>query len=445
MLTTASEQKASGVSVGERVETRPAAGRALSEDWLAVCLGAFLIGVVLAGLRPAWPSLGWADASQLAGDVLGFGNIQRVLFVSGGLILLACLIARAIGQPVTRFAAGFTVLLALSWVAQLIAGQTRIRFWGLEYVIFALLIGLTIGNAIRVPRWLVDAARTELYIKIGLVLLGATVLFGDLWRAGLLGIGQSILVVTAVWFFSYWLSKRLRVDDELTVMLASAVSICGVSAAIAACGAIQGDRKKLSYVTSLVLIVAVPMMVLMPRIISSFGIPEVVGGAWLGGTLDTSASVVAAGEIIGSTARNAGVVVKLSQNVLIGVAAFALTIWWALRRREGAASQADAGVIWERFPKFVLGFLAASFVFSFFLEPAVITQTKAPLDGLRTIWFALAFTSIGLETRFGELVRVEEGRPALAFLGAQSFNVVWTLLLAYLFFGGFVFPTPTFD
>jgi uncharacterized membrane protein YadS len=233
-------------------------------------------------------------------------------------------------------------------------------------------------------------------------------------------------------------------------MLATAVSICGVSAAIAACGAIQGDRKKLSYVTSLVLIVAAPMMVIMPHVIRAFGIPDVVGGAWLGGTLDTSASVVAAGEMLSEPARNAGVVVKLSQNVLIGVAAFALTIWWTLRSASPSAGAgqgrgASARVIWERFPKFVLGFIAVSFAFSFLISHALVVETKSVLTGLRTLWFALAFASIGLETRFSDLFGPGRSRPALAFLGGQGFNVAWTLLLAYLLFGGVLFDAPAFN
>jgi uncharacterized membrane protein YadS len=99
-------------------------------------------------------------------------------------------------------------------------------------------------------------------------------------------------------------------------------------------------------------------------------------------------------------------------------------------------------VIWERFPKFVLGFLVASFVFSFVLDAGLVNATKGALGGLRTVWFALAFTSIGLETRFTELVSMEGGRPAAAFLGAQAINVLWTLLLAYLLFGGVIFPVP---
>ena len=312
--------------------------------------------------------------------------------------------------PLARFALGFPVVYGLAWLAQIAAGHAVVSSWGFEYVIFALAFGLLVSNVIRVPAWLREAARTEFYIKTGLVILGAGMLFSDLARGGLLGILQAVFVVVAVWFFTFRLARWLRVDDELATMMATAVSICGVSAAIAACGAIQGDRRKLSYVTSLVLIVAAPMIVLMPQIVMALGIPDVVGGAWLGGTLDTSASVVAAGEVISDRARNAGVVVKLSQNVLIGVAAFVLTIWWSLRDSSRNADRPSASVIWERFPKFVLGFLAASLVFSFVLQSSLVTETKGVLAGLRTTWFALAFVSIGLETRFSELAAT--GGPA---------------------------------
>lgn len=231
-------------------------------------------------------------------------------------------------------------------------------------------------------------------------------------------------------------------DDDFAVMLSTAVSICGVSAAIAACGAIQGDKKKLSYVTSLVLIVAVPMMVLMPWAVKAFGIPDIVGGAWLGGTLDTSGSVVAAGALISEPAMKAGVIVKFSQNVLIGVAAFLLSVWWTFKKGAETGVRPSARVIWERFPKFVLGFLIASVVFSFLLDAATVGATKGLFGGLRTVWFALAFTCIGLETRFTELVSMEGGRPAAAFLIAQGVNVVWTLILAYLLFGGILFAAP---
>ena len=253
------------------------------------------------------------------------------------------------------------------------------------------------------------------------------------------------MVVLSVWTFCFWLSKRLRVDDELATIMSSAVSICGVSAAIATCGAIQGDRRKLSYVSSLVLVVAVPMMLVMPWIAGVVGMPDAVAGAWLGGTLDTSASVVAAGELVSEQARNAAIVVKLSQNVLIGLAAFILTVWWSMRQGGAATQKAKASLIWDRFPKFVLGFLGASLVFSFVLSDQSVTDTRGLLGAARTAWFAMAFLSIGLETSVVDLVKTGGGRPAYAFLGAQAFNIVVTLVAAYLLFGGILFPAPVFN
>jgi uncharacterized membrane protein YadS len=274
------------------------------------------------------------------------------------------------------------------------------------------------------------------------VILGAGLLFFEIVQAGFLGIIQALLVVLVVWYSCFWLCRKLKVDDEFAVMLSSAVSICGVSAAIATCGAIQGDKKKLSYVTSLVLICAVPMMVIMPWAVKAFGIPDLVGGAWLGGTLDTSGSVVAAGALISEAAMKTGVIVKFSQNALIGVAAFILSIWWTFKEGAAVGERPTAGVIWERFPKFVVGFVVASLLFSFVFSLDMVSDTKGRFAELRTWWFALAFVSIGLETRFLDMIEMEGGRPAVAFLGAQAFNVLWTLILAYCLFGGIFFAVP---
>ena len=103
-----------------------------------------------------------------------------------------------------------------------------------------------------------------------------------------------LLVVFVVWYSCFWLARKLKVDDEFAAMLSTAVSICGVSAAIAACGAIKGDKKKLSYVTSLVLIVAVPMMIAMPWIAKSTGMNDLVAGHVQSGftTMATASSVL---------------------------------------------------------------------------------------------------------------------------------------------------------
>ena len=374
--------------------------------------------------------------------VVSRGNLQRAAVL--GLIYfgIAAVVVRLMGGRVAGFIVGFPMVFALAWCAQAMAGNSKANEFGLEYVIFALGLGLLLNHTLPLPDWLRQAVRTEFYIKTGLVILGAGILFQEIMQAGLLGLTQSILVVTVVWYFCFWLARRLRVDDEFAVMLSTAVSICGVSAAIAACGAIQGDRKKLSYVTSLVLIVAVPMMILMPWVVKYYHMPEIVAGAWMGGTLDTSGSVVAAGALISEPAMKTGVIVKFSQNVLLGVAAFGLSIWWTMRQRAAGGQRPSVRVIWERFPKFVLGFMAASLVFSFALDSALVKETKGLLTGLRNFWFALAFVSIGLETKLTDLVRMEGGRPAFAFIGAQAFNVVWTLILAWLLFGGLLFAVP---
>ena len=384
------------------------------------------------------------QAGALPGKVFSGANIMSAVYVCITFLVLSLIAFALMGGPTVKAIGGFIVVFILAWIAQFIAGSATVSYYGVEYVIWCLFLGLLISNVFGVPGWLKPAVRTEFYIKTGLVILGAGILFGEIVQAGAYGIVQALIVVGVVWYFCYWIAKKLGVDDDFAAILSSAVSICGVSAAIATSGAIKGDPKKLSYTTSIVLICAVPMMILMPIIAKTFGMPDVVAGAWLGGTLDTSGSVVAAGALISETAMKTGVIVKMSQNVLIGVAAFILAIVWTFKGAKGVpgAEKPTAMVIWYRFPKFVLGFIIASVVFSFFMNPDAVSATKGVLAGLRTWWFALAFTCIGLDTKLSELAKLGGGRPALAFLIAQGFNVFWTLLLAYLIFGGVLLPAP---
>lgn len=411
----------------------------LHEDWLAVVLGAIVLLLALSGLVPSLPALRWGGSTGLLAllspDVL-VGWVGACIGV--GVLSAAALACE--GGDVARFVRGFPFVFALAWLALVLAGHTGSAAWGIEYVIFALALGLLASHLGAAGASVRAAARSELFIKTGLVIMGATILFGDVLQAGALGILQAVGVVIVVWYVSFWLAKRFRVDEELAVMLSTAVSICGVSAAIAACGAIQGDRRKLSYVTSLVLIVAVPMIVAMPWVVRATGIPDVVAGAWMGGTLDTTPSVVAAGALVSEATVKVGTIVKFSQNVLIGVAALVLSIWWSMRSRTVGAEAPGAAIIWERFPKFVLGFLAASLVCSFVLGPELVARTRDAVGSLRTVWFALAFVAIGLEARVTDLLTLDGGRPFAAFVLAQAFNVLWTLLLAWLIFGGILLP-----
>jgi uncharacterized membrane protein YadS len=377
--------------------------------------------------------LNWTNLSK----VVSIGIVWFVVAIIGMLLIA--------GKVAPGFLIGFPIVFALAWFARFLAGNGLFVDYGIEYVIFALFLGLLISNTVGVPEWMKPAVQTEFYIKTGLVILGTAMLLLEILQYGALGIVQAVIVVFFVWYFCFWLCRKLKVDDDFAAMLSSSVAICGVSAAIATCGAIAGDKKKLSYVTSLVLICAVPMMIIQPWVIKNFGIPEVVGGAWLGGTLDTSATVVAAGALVSDTAMKVGVIVKFAQNALIGVAAFILVVWWTFKAgAEAGGEKPSAGIIWERFPKFVLGFIVASALFSFAIPMDMVNGTKGAFAEFRTWWFAMAFLCIGLETRFGDLLTMEGGRPALAFVTAQIFNIFFTLILAYIIFGGMIFPVPEF-
>lgn len=418
----------------------------LTEDHWALIVAGFII-LVVAGISVAGiplpvkaPVYSWTTFDEIFSKVFSSDNLLNILLIT--IVFLVLVSFAAERQSILKYISGFLVLILFALISLILAGNKSVGGWGIEYVVFALLIGIFIRNAHLASPALLSVARSELYIKTGLIILGTSVLFTDIVKAGVPGILQAIIVVLVVWFASMWISKKLNVDDEFAVMIASAVSICGVSAAIVASGAIQGDKKKLSYVTTLVLVVAIPMLVLQPWIIKYFNIPEIIGGAWLGGTLDTTASVTAASQIVGPIATKAGVIVKFSQNVLIGVAALFISMWWAYRTKSNSESKPGLRIIWERFPKFVLGFLAASILFSFFLSGDTLKQTSGFLNALRTLWFALAFVSIGLEANFKELFMHNGKAPALAFVWSQLFNIVWTLIWAFILFGGYLFSIP---
>jgi uncharacterized integral membrane protein (TIGR00698 family) len=348
----------------------------------------------------------------------------------------------AIGAWITRkslktFLVVFPFVYVLTILALVITGNSTMQGLNLEAVIFSLTLGLLISNLFRLPDWFRAALSTELFVKIGLVLLGSAIIFTDMLEAGSRGLAQALVVVLAVWYFAFWICKKLKVDDEMGMMISSAVSICGVSAAIATSGAIKGDAKKLSYVISMVLICAIPMMIVMPYIAKYFGFSQEMTGAWLGGSIDTTGAVVASGTMVGEQALKISAIVKFSQNVLLGLAAFAISIYWTFRedgKKKTGDERPGLKVIWDRFPKFVLGFVGASLLFSFFISADTATAVKGGLKNLQGLWFALAFTSIGLETKFSDLFHHSNRKPLYAFLIAQFFNILFTLLIAYLLF-----------
>lgn len=410
----------------------------IHEDWTVVILGFIIIGISLFIFLPEVPVFNWSNPADLQTKVFDLQNLEILFIQFIYFISIGTLGAFLIGRPVRYFLFTFPIVYILTLIALILAGNAAIKSINLEAVIFSLIIGLVIGNFFKLPEWFRSALSTEVFVKIGLVLLGTSVIFSDILKAGSLGLIQALVVVISVWYFAFWLCRKLKVDDELTMMISSAVSICGVSAAIATSGAIKGDSKKLSYVISIVLVTAIPMMIFMPIIARYFNFPEEVTGAWLGGSIDTSGAVVASGTLVGETALKISTIVKFSQNVLLGLAAFAISVYWTYSHNttsEAVESKPTLKVIWERFPKFVIGFIAASLLFSFLITPETRDSVKDSLKNLQGIWFALAFTSIGLETNFKDLLSNNSRIPLYAFLIAQLFNVIVTLIIAFLLFG----------
>lgn len=410
---------------------------AFTEDWVVVILGLATIFLALSGVVAPVPSFSWGDSAELVSTIADSVNMaklgQQFVFVFATAVLGAWLL----GKSVRSLLVVFPVVFVLTVLALILAGNATVKEYNLEAVIFSLAVGLLISNCFKLPDWFKEALSTELYVKIGLILLGTTVIFGDILKAGSLGLIQALAVVLSVWYFAFWICKKLKIDKEMSLMLSSAVSICGVSAAIATSGAIKGDSKKLSYVISLVLITAIPMMIFMPYMAEWMGLSQEVTGAWLGGSIDTTGAVVASGSLVGEEALKISTIVKFSQNVLLGLAAFAISIYWTYAKSVDEETKRDKPtlkIIWERFPKFVLGFVFASLLFSFVISPEKVDVVKGSLKNLQGLWFTLAFTSIGLETNFKDLFVQDNKKPLYAFLIAQTFNVAITLLIALLLF-----------
>jgi uncharacterized integral membrane protein (TIGR00698 family) len=354
-------------------------------------------------------------------------------------------------RPVLGYAiAGVLVVLVLGSAARFLEAQ--VPHWAagtpfakvaksIEFPIYAIALGL-IGNAILTKLAIRDALshgfRTEFFIKTGLVLLGASINLKVLVTAAGPAIIQALLLISIVFGFTWWLGGLLGLDDKLRALLASAVSICGVSAAIAAAGAVQAKREQLAYAASLVIAFALPSIFLLPWLSDVLHLSDAVAGAWIGGNIDTTAAVAAAGALAGEDALQIATIVKTTQNALIGVVAIALTAYFALKIERKSADEArpSIGQFWERFPKFVLGFIAASVIGTLYLQWGGDKNAITTVNDLRTWFLIFAFVSIGLEFSLKGL-REAGWRPIALFASATVVNIVVALGLAAVLFGSF--------
>ena len=375
------------------------------------------------------------------------GTLGSVV-VLGVLFAALASLLRPMALP-THFLGGFLILFFLATLSYVLAGQSVIKAWNLEFALWALLVGLILGNTIGKDAFgkFGDAAvRTELYIKTGLVLLGAEVLFNHLLRLGSAGILISWVVTPVVLITTFWFGQKIlkMSSPTLNMVISADMSVCGVSAAIATAAACKAKKEELSVAIGLSLCFTVVMMAMMPWLVELLGLGEVVGGAWIGGTIDATGAVAVAGGMLGDMALTVAATIKMIQNVLIGAIAFGVAVYWTTRKDadpvSGKVPQVGIGEIWRRFPKFVLGFIGASILFSLLYGSsdygAMVSEGTISVTSVLRGWlFCLAFVCIGIELNFRQLAhQFYGGKPLVLYVCGQTLNLILTLAMALLVF-----------
>ncbi len=395
------------------------------------------------------------DAVKLNQKMIKPYNLIPKMLILG--VILAVLMSIGIlfmGQPVGKFIVGFVGVFILCIIAQILGKQSWMSSFGINAEIWSIVIGMAIANTISTPKWMMPGVQVEYYIKTGLVLLGAEVLFNKIVAIGLPGIFIAWIVTPIVLITTYIFGQKvLKMPSKtLNIVISADMSVCGTSAAIATAAACRAKKEELTLSIGISLTFTAIMMIVLPVVIKAIGLDEVVAGAWIGGTIDATGAVAAAGAFIGPTAMQVAATIKMIQNVLIGVTAFGVAVYWCTKVEVDCT---DSGVsvmeIWHRFPKFVIGFLIASVMFSVFstsfgpdlghtmVDKGMLSITK----GFRGWFFALSFISIGLATNFRDFAKYfKGGKPIILYVCGQSFNLALTLFMAWLMFH-VVFPDVT--
>jgi uncharacterized membrane protein YadS len=470
----------------------------LNEDWLAVVIGLLVFAAALVSISGT-DLLGWAVTTTIYTDVAQALNpfAKPYAWLGGGGSLLATYAALlvvlsagviALGADVRKFAVAFTAVFTIAYASWILGSYAYIaavtpaeqqKFgltWSLKLTneggfVVALLSGIVIANFFpKFAKWLKEAIRPELYIKIAIVILGATV---AVTAAGRLNLASSLLLRGAAaiveayliyWSVVYYISRKwFGFSREWSVPLASGISICGVAAAIATGGAIRARPAVPILVSSLVVVFAVVEVLVLPFLAQTFLWQEpLVAGAWIGLAIKTDGAAVAGGGItealIMAKAAAEGIkyqpgwilatttTVKIFIDIFIGVWAFILGYIWTNHIDKGP-DKAKPSEIWQRFPKFILGFL---FVFAVSLWLAVgstpeiakaLPAAAGEANIFRVIFFILTFFSIGVLSDFRKLWQQGFGKLAAVYFVSLFGFVIWVgLLISWLFFSGFKPP-----
>ncbi|MDZ7608711.1 MAG: putative sulfate exporter family transporter [Cyclobacteriaceae bacterium] len=380
-----------------------------------------------------------------------FPNLLVFALILSGLFGIG---AYFMGHKYLKFIIGFLGVFVIGLLAFLLESQTDMKNIGMGYALWAILLGLIISNTVGTPSWIKPGLLPEYFIKTGLVLLGSELLLGKIMAIGLPGIFVAWVVTPIVLIGTYWFGQKvLKISSKsLNITISADMSVCGVSAAIATAAACNAKKEELTMAVGLSMVFTSIMMVALPAFIKAVGMPEVLGGAWIGGTIDATGAVVAAGAVLGDKALNVAATIKMIQNILIGIIAFGVAVYWAAKVENTKKSSVGIGEIWKRFPKFVLGFIGASLLFTVLSEVLPEDISSAFIDqgivsgyvkDLHSWLFCLAFASIGLSINFKELRhQFSGGKPLILYACGQIFNLILTLLMAYLMFY-IVFPDIT--
>src|SRR5580658_5324173 len=456
--------------IAERTAPSSAAGSSFwnevirKEDWWAIWIGLGLIVVAAAlfagGQSIKWIAVApqkWSQISQVGAQLRSHGLQYLALFVLWS--VLFGIAAGALGFRVGRFLLSFALIYVVSLALYFLGLWDQAAHYNLEPPLVALALGLLIANTFGVPSWADAGLRVEFYVKTGIVLLGTSLPLTLIAWAGPVAIVQAAIVSLVTFGVIYLTAIRLGLDRRLAAVLGTGGAVCGVSGSIAVAGAVGAKREHVSVAISLVVAWAIVMIYVLPLASRALGLSTGVAGAWIGTSEFADAAGLAAAQTYGGyagnvpgihgtadAAVNAFTLMKvIGRDIWIGVWAFVLSIVATTRWESiGVQSRPDAGEIWRRFPKFVLGFLIASAVVTLvskgFDYPSykkdVLPGLVAPLQALRTWAFTFAFLSIGLTTKFREFVSVG-ARPFYAFTIGVAVNVLLGFVLSTQVFAGF--------
>jgi uncharacterized membrane protein YadS len=230
-------------------------------------------------------------------------------------------------------------------------------------------------------------------------------------------------------------------SKSLNMVISADMSVCGVSAAVATAAACKAKKEELSLAIGLSLIFTVIMIVIQPYVILWSGMGPVIGGAWIGATIDSTGAVAAAGELVGGSAKDVAAVIKMIQNVLIGAVAFGVATYWvSFVEKKESGERPKVSEIWKRFPRFTLGFIGVSLAMSLIASQGLsgnafvqsITSVSKPV---REWLFCLAFVSIGLGTNFRDYAHMlASGKPVILYVCGQALNLLLSFLMAWYVF-----------